>query len=123
MESRFTIPMFISRHSPHPIKSDMTPKIHHNYFQDCDVCEECVKTPNHHFRTCLTTGTKCRRDTDCKEEQKCLRSLSVNVEGKRCYAAPFNCKGWYFYDVYIGRGGRGFNKSICSLMYVVRDHP
>ena len=68
--------------------------------QDCNVCEECAKTPNHHFKTCISTGTKCRRDADCREDQKCLRSLSVNVEGKRCHAAPFNCKGYNLNDVH-----------------------
>ena len=52
-------------HSTNPANSDMTPKIHHNFFQDCDVCEECMKTPNYHFKTCAETGTKCRRDGDC----------------------------------------------------------
>ena len=60
--------------------------------KDCDICEECLETPNHHFKTCVKTGTKCRKDDNCKENQKCLTSLSIDVGGKRCYAAPFNCR-------------------------------
>ena len=37
--------------------------------KDCDVCEECLKTPNHHFKSCVRTGTKCKRDKDCRENQ------------------------------------------------------
>ncbi len=37
---------------------------------DCDVCEECVRSPNHDFAVCKHAGgIKCAKDEECKQNQ------------------------------------------------------